>query len=81
MKKQDTVCEWRILECEGAKAEYCRCCRRAKVLPGKKLVPINIALLLIVGECRTKHRWIAKTNCKDGLIEKGLWAGLRETLQ
>jgi hypothetical protein len=33
----------------------------------EKLVPINIALLLIVGECRTKHRWIAKTNCKDGL--------------
>ena len=76
----------RILECEGAKAEYCRCCRRAKVLRGRKTRSNQYCFVAHSGGMQNEtqvdcKRRIVKTDCKDGLIEKGLWAGLRETLQ
>ena len=63
MKRQDTVCEWRILECEGAKAEYCRCCRRAKVLPGRKTRSNQYCFVAHSGGMQNE----TQVDCKDEL--------------
>lgn len=60
MKRQDTVCECVFWNVKERKLSIVGVAGERKYCGEEKLVPINIALLLIVGECRTKHRWIVK---------------------